>query len=231
MPDVRSARSLGFLALVALSLSATNVHATPVTVEIATTVDSYVAASHTLPIAFGDDVVIRFTYDDAVADTDATDGIGQFLDNLIDLSVEFPDSALLFSWSGGQSLMSTTDDTPTVLPTVTVYSDTLVLGSVTGPVSGLLDGDTVDAISLGFAQAVFGGMPTMVVDDLPNPPFQFDGLGVSTIIMQGFIGQTPYADAFNLAGGSGSVVVPEPGVAALMLVATVGLAPIRRRTG
>lgn len=228
MPKSPSPVRLPIAVLAALVLAAAPARAAIIDVVIATTVDSYVAAQ-SLPIAFGDAVVMSFSYDDEVPDFNLTPGVGQFTDPLTALSVAFPDSGLVFTWAGGDSIMATTDDTPTVLPGVTVFSDTLVLGTVTGPISGLLGGDVVNSISFGFAQSVFGGTPTQVVNDLPNPPFTFDGLGVSTIVMQGFdVSSAPYADAFNLAGGTGSVV-PEPAAATLIGFALLGAVGLRRR--
>ena len=68
-------------------------NAATVSVEIDTTIFA-VVSSRAIPITMGENLVIQFSYDDAVEDTQLTDGFGQFENAVSSLSVVFPDDGL-----------------------------------------------------------------------------------------------------------------------------------------
>jgi len=179
-------------------------------------------------MAVGDDVVLRFQYDDSVADSNPLDGSGQFQNAIVEATVEFRHSGLSYQFGpGGFSVLATIDDAgaaPILIDSFGFNS----LGSVGGD---LLAGDPLDSMVFGFAQASFGGVPTLVVNDRINPPFSFDGLGSSQIILSGVTGTgESFSDIFGLNAGTATIVgVPEPGLATLLAVTLLGTGFARRR--
>jgi len=220
--------ALAALAVFAVLTGARNASAAVIRVEIATTISSVFSLQHmSLPMSAGDPVVLTFDYDDAVPDANPVDGSGQFQNAVLEATVAFPDQGLSFVFDG-LSVLSTVDDEDSAAPIVV---DSFGFNSLGDSVTGdLLEGDMPTSMVFGFAQASIGGTPTLVVDDRINPPFSFDGLGVSTISLIGPIGSTGenFVDSFNLNAGSGTVLpVPEPSLAALGLL---GAWSLRRRS-
>lgn len=204
-------------ALLVASLAARPAAAAIISVEIATTIAGVTSATHTLPMSIGDDVFISFSYDDTVPDTNLTVGDGEFDDALVAFSVSFPDSGLSWALDGGFSTIITTDNTAGGM--VDTFA---VAGQAVG---NLLDGDPVTGFVFAIGQGVIGASPTLVVDDLLNPPFEFGGLASSLITLVG----SGYSDIFTLGAGTGEVVVPEPASASLLCVALLGAGALLRR--
>jgi len=210
---------------VAIASSAGGASAAIIRVEIASTLSQVFSAEHTsLPMSVGDPVVLTFDYDDSVPDTIPAAGSGQFQNAIVAATVEFPDQSLSFTFSG-LSVLVTIDDQDSAYPIVVDSFGFNSLGD--DPLAGdTLQGDTPTSMTFGFGQAGFGVAPTLVVGDRINPPFSFDGLGVSQINLIGPIGTTGqnFVDVFGLNAGSADVVpVPEPSLAALALLGVVGL--------
>jgi hypothetical protein len=225
--------ALAALALVAVASSAGVARAAVIRVEISTTLSQVFSLQHTsLPMSVGDPVVLTFDYDDAVADTNPVDGSGQFPDAIVEATVAFPDQMLSFTFSG-LSMLTTIDDDDTSFPILVDSFGFVSLGD--DPLAGdTLEGDTPTAMTFGFAQSGISGVsiPDLVVDDQIDPPFDFDGLGVSQINLIGPIGTTGtnFVDVFGLNAGSAAVVpVPEPSLAGLALFGAWGLRRSARR--
>ncbi len=198
-------------------------------VEIASTLSQIFSTDHTLPMMVGDEIVVRFQLDDAVPDLNPVAGSGQFQNAIVQASVEFPEQGLFFDFPlGSFSVLTTLDNQPSG----PITTDAFAFNSLGDSVGGdMLDGDTPNSMIFGFAQALFGSDPTLVVNDRLNPPFSFDGLGASQVTLVGPIGTTGanFVDTFGLNAGSAVVVpVPEPALGALALVSIFGL--VRRRT-
>lgn len=210
---------IAVLAFLAVATSGGAAQAAILRVEIATTLSQVFSLQHTsLPMSVGDPVTLTFDYDDSVADSNPVDGSGQFQNAILQATVEFPDQGLSFLFDGF-SVLVTVDDEDSSFPIVV---DSFGFNSLGDSVTGdALQGDTPNSMVFGFAQSSVGGMPDLVVDDRINPPFDFDGLGVSSISLIGPIGTTGnnFVDVFNLNAGSGSVLpVPEPSLALLALL-------------
>lgn len=218
------------LLLLALAVGASNPSAAAIIqIEVATTVSQIDAPDHTLPIMVGDEIVVRFQWDDSVPDLNPIAGTGQFQNAILQASVEFPDQMLSFEFpAGGSSVLTTVDNQGGSGLTLDLFGFNSLGDSVTGDT---LDGDTPNSMIFGFAQALLVGNPDLVVNDRLNPPFSFDGLGASVVSLSGPIGTTGqnFTDTFVMSPGTAIVVpVPEPALGALALVSIFGL--VRRRT-
>lgn len=219
------------LALAAVVSSGGTARAAILHVEISTTLSQVFSIEHTsLPMSVGDPVVLTFDYDDSVPDANPVDGSGSFQDAIVQATVAFPDQSLSFGFSG-LSVLTTIDDEDSSFPIIVDSFGFTSLGD--DPLTGdMLEGDTPTAMTFGFAQAGVSVAPTLVVDDRIDPPFSFDGLGVSSINLIGPIGTTGsnFVDVFGLNAGSATVVpVPEPSLAALALLGAWGLRRRARR--
>jgi len=229
---VRGCARLVMAALVFLAAAAgaRDASAAIIRVEISTTLSQVFSLQHTsLPMAVGDPVVLTFDYDDAVPDANPVDGSGQFQNAIVQATVEFPDQSLSFQFSGF-SVLATIDDQDTSAPIIVDSFGFTSLGDSVG--GDMLEGDTPNSMTFGFAQSAVGVAPTLVVDDRINPPFSFDGLGVSQINLIGPIGTTGdnFVDVFGLNAGDATVLpVPEPSLAALALLGAWSLRGRARR--
>lgn len=227
MPSAPTRRLPYLAAFVAALLLAQPASATIIGVEIITTVlSSQTTSGHTLP-APNEAVIINFSYDDAVPDTNGDPNMGQFTDAMQSFSVDFPDSNFSLSWNGGQSALTTIDDQDSG---GIIFTDVVAFAVASGAISGgQLGDDDVLGLGFGLGQGEFGSPPDLVVNELPNPNgFDFDGLGVSVINISGLTeAGGGFADIITLNAGTGTIlpIVPEPGMAVLL---GAGLLALRR---
>lgn len=227
----RARTALAALAFGVAASGANVAGAAIIQVEIATTLSQVFSLQHTsLPMAVGDPVVLTFDYDTSKPDLNPVAGSGQFQNAVTEATVEFPDQGLSFQFGpGGFSILVTIDNTGTAPILIDSFGFNSLGDSVGG---GTLQGDTPNSLVFGFAQAGIGVVPTLVVDDVINPPFSFDGLGSSEISLIGPIGTTGenFVDIFGLNAGTATILpLPEPGLASLLAVAALGAAGLPRR--
>jgi hypothetical protein len=164
----------------------------------------------------GEAVRIRYSYDDAVPDTNALPGSGTFNDTVIALSAYFPGSGLSFAFDGAAAnSIITTDNSGNFSDAFGVSATSFVAGS-------LLGGATPIIMTATFASVVVPGPPVLVVNQRPSlPPFSYLSGQLSLTAAPGGVTMT-------LAGGNGVAGVPEPGALLLVASALAGAALARR---
>lgn len=160
----------------------------------------------------GEDVLIEITFDEMAVDGNPSMGIGTFLSAVSQLDVSFQTSGLSFQFGNPLSSIGTADDMPSGTDSVAFSSSSRIGGSTPGGVPA--------SISVLLVQ--MGGAGDLVVNDRP-------ATGPVAFTSATFDLNTTGIGATNMLLEGGTVVVPEPGSAGLLLLAGVAGAAIRFR--
>lgn len=221
---------LGFFVLVPLvALSARPAGAARIGIEIDAIVETTLSTTHDLSgLAPGDPAVVRFVYDDAVADTNPETRRGLFLNAITEASVEFPNASLLVEFEAGPGTV-TTLATSNDLGLSPVDELAVTIGGGGLSTSSQVDGDAVLGLGLTFVESGFisARVPTLITlqdgRPLPNPPFLLlapVGSASNFVTLSGFVGgdpAEPFVDTITLNTIQGvRFDVPEPRPIALI---------------
>jgi hypothetical protein len=203
-----------FFASLAL-LAAAPAGAATIHVETVTQVGSSIFGPFASLFTPGEDVRIRYSYDDSVPDSNPSSTSGTFPGAVVALSAEFLDSGLSFVFDGASVNSITTTDNSS-------FTDSFALGSTSFVSGNQLGGADPINLTVSFGTAVVPGPPVLVVNQRPAlPPFSYLSGQLSLTASTG--GAT-----MTLVGGTGVAGVPEPGAAALLAAGLAGLGAVRR---
>ncbi len=167
-----------------------------------------------LPFGAGDAILLRFVYDAAAEDENPAIGAGTYTDEVVEASVELPDSGLSFAFDGGRSGVETMDDQ--------FLGDFFGFGTQSPILGDAIDGEVVEGFGFAFRRG--GSAPLLVVDDRPNPPFAFDaGSSINFTGLLGGSGEQFLDQSFLAAGEAVIVPVPESDATAAAIASALAL--------
>lgn len=185
---LRIKNTFQFLLPVALLAWSNTALAADTTTEIIGRV-SYIQSSNSnyaSEFVIGDTVRITIVVDDSYADENTDTNTGEYpIEALSELTVKFDSTEPMFQARGGTGIFASVTVRNDIDQGNNMFSDQLAYFGW-HPISGTLDGDSLDAMEVDFGEDTLGINPTMLINDgLPTGLFSFQGGSVMLTFDEG----------------------------------------------